>query len=77
MRFCLSGLREISAPLIFAFDSEPKERGPTSLAKNRRKFFSRSHHAVIRVYDAAGNVISPTEVGSLIDAGFPRLLWQP
>ena len=25
------------------------------------KFFSRSHHAVIRVYDAAGNVIDTNE----------------
>jgi hypothetical protein len=26
-----------------------------------RKFFSRSHHAVIRVYDQAGNVIETHE----------------
>jgi len=30
------------------------------------KFFSRSHHAVIRVYDAAGNVIETNE-----HKGFP------
>jgi len=29
-----------------------------------RKFFSRSHHAVIRVYDVAGNVIETHEHGA-------------
>ena len=30
-------------------------------AVNYAKFYSRSHHAVIRVYDAAGNVIETDE----------------
>jgi hypothetical protein len=29
------------------------------------KFFSRSHHAVIRVYDEAGNVIAPLRTAFL------------
>jgi hypothetical protein len=34
-------------------------RGPKAItdAIDHAKFFSRSHHAVIRVYDSAGNVI--------------------
>jgi hypothetical protein len=33
------------------------EPDAVSNAVNYAKFYSRSHHAVIRVYDAAGNVI--------------------
>jgi hypothetical protein len=38
-------------------------RGPkaTSDAIDHARFFSRSHHAVIRVYDSAGNVIKMQE----------------
>jgi hypothetical protein len=40
------------------------------------KFFSRSHHALIRVYDEAGNVIETHEhkgrVQKKLNAGFHR-----
>jgi hypothetical protein len=38
-------------------------RGPTAIrdASDHAKFFSRSHKAVIRVYDRAGNVIETHE----------------
>jgi hypothetical protein len=35
------------------------ERNAASNAVDYAKFRSRSHHAVIRVYDDAGNVIDP------------------
>jgi hypothetical protein len=35
--------------------------GPISNAIRAAKFFSRSHDAVIRVYDGAGNVIETHE----------------
>ena len=37
------------------------EPDAVSKAIGYAKFFSRSHHAVIRVYDAAGNVIDTNE----------------
>jgi hypothetical protein len=37
------------------------EPNATSNAIDYAKFYSRSHHAVIRVYDAAGNVIETHE----------------
>jgi hypothetical protein len=37
------------------------EPNAISNATNYAKFFSRSHHAVIRVYDEAGNVIETYE----------------
>jgi hypothetical protein len=37
------------------------EPGAVSNAINYAEFFSRSHHAVIRVYDATGNVVETHE----------------
>jgi hypothetical protein len=49
-------------PFPHAFDGlcygEPD---PISNAVDYAKFFSRSHHALIRVYDGAGNVIETHE----------------
>jgi hypothetical protein len=39
----------------------PREPNPVSNAIGYAKFFSRSHHAVICVYDEAGNVIETHE----------------
>jgi hypothetical protein len=39
----------------------PLEPNPVSNAIGYAKFFSRSHNAVIRVYDEAGNVIETRE----------------
>jgi hypothetical protein len=39
----------------------PSARFTTKLRVVTRKFFSRSHDALIRVYDAAGNVIETHE----------------
>jgi len=47
-----------SQRLIGAIIHEPNA---ISNAINYAKFFSRSHHAVIRVYDAAGNLIEARE----------------
>jgi hypothetical protein len=45
------------------FDRFPSPRGPNAIrdAIGYAKFYSRSHHAVIRVYDEAGNVIDTHE----------------
>jgi hypothetical protein len=41
------------------------EPNAASNAVDYAKFFSRSHDAVIRVYDAAGNVIAPLRTAFL------------
>jgi hypothetical protein len=44
-----------------AADSRLLDFGPTRLGASYAKFFSRSHHVQIRVYDEAGNVIETHE----------------
>ena len=42
------------------------------------KFYSRSHNAVIRVYDEAGNVMESTSAGRVSEnsSGFVRIIWR-
>jgi hypothetical protein len=50
-RDCLFFVQSLPASVL------PREPNPISNAVGYAKFFSRSHDAVIRVYDEAGNVI--------------------
>jgi hypothetical protein len=47
----------------FELDAHNEYRGPNAIrdAIDSAEFHSRSHHAVIRVYDATGNVIETHE----------------
>jgi hypothetical protein len=52
---------EAIAIFAFAISCQSKERRISQCSVGYAKFYSRSHHAVIRVYNEAGNVIETHE----------------